>query len=308
MKLKSDNKYLWVKTKTLPQSIFKPDNIVNTSLSEIIYSFLAQKIGLDVVTVVPSVSVNKNGISKTGSLIQNFSSVKNAEAILGKHFLAKFAQPHFFNHSALNYKKAFENCSKQKTKKTVSVQPNYLNQLYLQYLLDVLTFNIDRHGSNIVVIKSEDRNSISYQLSKAFDNSFAFLLNAYNANEIYYKAIEDEKLGCYNFKFTLNPVKQDKEADFAYCANELAELMTVDKPVRKAFEKLHSLAIKDVITEVKQAYPKYKIDEKNIKYLSQVYAYTTKKIESCYQIALSKQQSLLKSKIQAQVSDNDYFL
>lgn len=276
----------WVSSKVYKKSFFKMNDSVNDDLAEIIYSLLAQELGIDVVDVYPAIRLDKDGNVKKGVLVENFiSSPTKTKEIPADKLLEEFGGNNAINNIE-NLVKAYVNLAKHykkhSKKEVVFDDAATKHKLLCMHLLDVLTFNTDRHKHNIAFLLTENKDKIVIEMSKIYDNSFAFRLNKFRTskrrNFVSFKRLNKDRFDY--FKLSINQYQINSR--YNELLEELADYSKTDVSFYKMYNEIINYDINNLFERFKEKYPDYKLTKRDANYIRDALNFSKQNLENAF--------------------------
>ena len=278
----------WVHSQKMPKTYYKSDSNINNTKSELLYSLLAKEFHMDVVNAVPAIRVNRDNQYETGVLVENFVTYpKITKYYAGSTLISEYAYETNQRNTLENFMLAYQglaHINKLFTKKQVVTNDKAEEKLALMHMLDILTFNTDRHPDNIGALKIKTKQKIFIDFTKIFDNSFAFKLNFFKRNgEKKFEVLYKEQFEKFNyFQFTINLKSKTNYFTFDQVAKEFAIYMHTKPEIYQVFQQILNYDINQLFKKLAQTYPGYEISEKEKEFVTDMFDYSRSKMQSFY--------------------------
>lgn len=256
----------WFKLKNNPNFMFKPqDNYGEDIDGEIIYGMLAQMNGLPAVNIIPAVQTTKEGMQKKGLAIQHFASGKNQRVVTAASILLRD-----YYEIENNIQSHMEGIDvqvrlNQNEGILLQVEQNLEEKLFTMCVLDFLSLNLDRHKYNIsYIITEHNKNKFSIELSKVYDNGYAFMFGRTNKEmqKNLPKYIKNKMMDKMRFFVT----NQNKPI-----VQQLAHAIKSNSNYAKIYNKIRRTNFDLVGEKINQKYPNYKISDKKLSFAKQIF-------------------------------------
>lgn len=165
----------WLNERT--KYYFKQNSNITDGDGEILYSYLAQQLDLEVVKVRPAIDVNvesRNKIGVEGIIVEHFAhELPNTDFVFA--YDLKYVDCEHSVENNLKGLKKYQNALLASGAKKVVLDKNIKLNLQKMFIMDFLTMQRDRHSANVVYFCTKQPDgTIFVRLGKIFDNSMVF--------------------------------------------------------------------------------------------------------------------------------------
>lgn len=268
----------WLNERT--KYYFKQNSNITDRDGEILYSYLAQQLDLEVVKVRPAIDVNvesRNKIGVEGIIVEHFAhELPNTDFVFA--YDLKYVDCEHSVENNLKGLKKYQNALLASGAKKVVLDKNIKLNLQKMFIMDFLTMQRDRHSANVVYFCTKQPDgTIFVRLGKIFDNSMVFdfcspVLKRLAKYSMSKKAWGNYVDACYRPRFFLKQqdirLYEDREKGeniTKYHAKQIAALVQKDERIRDFYYKALNLSFDQVYSKIKKDMPQYKFDFSKIK-------------------------------------------
>ena len=267
--------YFWVEDE--PKYFFKQNNDVTDRDGEILYSYLASALGLDVVKVRPAVDVNAVKAphqAKEGLIAQDYAHGLDNTIMVHAYKLKDLEVYHSVEENLAAVQDYKETLMEIHRTRKVFVDKNLATSLEKMLVLDFLTLQEDRHSGNVVYTATKTEEVIFIRLGKIFDNSMVFyfcapqtfnrLSNSFKLGQFEWFNISVDDFYRPKFFFKKGDDKKMPE-DVAgnettlYQTRQIARLAARNSVIDEFFKKADNLSFDSILETIKQDMPEYNI-------------------------------------------------